>query len=261
MRNGQSLWAWPPLVYLALLAVAPNALIVGYSFLRRDYYGHVIWEFSLQAWQRSLQGMNVVIFARSVGLALAVTLACVLISYPAAMSLTRLPEGTRRYVIGLVAFPMFISLLLRIYGWTNLLPDEWRGGLFAVWLVMTANYLPFMLLPLVRTLERIPAELSDAALDLGATPLAAWYRVTLPLSRPGIAAGSLLVFVPAAGEYLVPHFIGNGKVTVLGTQIVYEFMDRRNWPFSAALATTLLLVVVLGFLVTRNASPLGRNFR
>lgn len=246
MPNRQSLWAWPPLLYMILLAVIPTGLVIGCSLLTRDYYGHVLWEFSTSAWRRSLESPNLKLFGRSVALAFVVTTACLAISYPAVLSLARLPVGVRRYFVALLAFPMFISFLLRIYGWINLLPEGWRGGLPAVVLVMTVNYLPFMLLPLLRSIEQIDAALTDAALDLGATPWTAFWRVTLPLSRPGALAGSMLVFVPAVGEYLVPHFIGNGKVSVLGTQIVSEFMERRNWPFAASLATLLLVLVVVG---------------
>lgn len=246
MRNRPSLWASPPLAYMTLFALIPTAVVVGCSLLRRDYYGHVLWEFSTAAWQRALETPNLKILGRSVLLAFLVTTCCLAISYPAALSLARLPPAWRRYFVALVAFPMFISFLLRIYGWINLLPEEWRGGLPAVLLVMTVNYLPFMLLPLLRSIEQIDANLTDAALDLGATPWSAFWHVTLPLSRPGALAGSMLVFVPAVGEYLVPHFIGNGKVSVLGTQIVSEFMERRNWPFAASLVTMLLLLVVLG---------------
>lgn len=246
MRDRQSLWAWPPLFYMALFAVLPTGVVIGCSLLQRDYYGHVLWEFSSAAWQRSCESPNLKILGRSVALAFVVTVVCLAVAYPATLSLARLPVGVRRYFVALLAFPMFISFLLRIYGWINLLPDEWRGGLAAVVLVMTVNYLPFMLLPLLRSIEQIDAALTDAALDLGATPLSAFWHVTLPLSRPGALAGSMLVFVPAVGEYLVPHFIGNGKVSVLGTQIVSEFMERRNWPFAASLATLLLLMVILG---------------
>lgn len=246
MRNRQSIFAWPPLLYMTLLAVVPSVVVVGCSLLTRDFYGHVLWEVSTAAWWRAMEAPNFTILGRSVLLAFLVTALCLAISYPAALSLARLRLGVRRYFVALLAFPMFISFLLRIYGWINLLPDEWRGTLSAVALVMTVNYLPFMLLPLLRSIEQIDGALTHAALDLGATPLSAFWHVTLPLSRPGALAGSMLVFVPAVGEYLVPHFIGNGKVTVLGTQIVSEFMDRRNWPFASSLATLLLVMVVSG---------------
>ncbi len=127
---------------------------------------------------------------------------------------------------------------------------------------MAANYLPFMLLPIVRSLEGIDPTLEDAAMDLGATPLKTMWLITIPLSLPGVIAGAALVFVPALGEYLVPHFLGNGKVTVLGTQIVYEFMERRNWPFSSALACTMLLLILLAVglsYLTRTSRQFGED--
>lgn len=259
MRNRQALWAWTPLLYMTLLALFPTAVVVGCSLLQRDYYGHVLFEFSTSAWQRAMESPNLKILGRSVVLAFGVTAACLAVSYPAALSLARLPPGVRRYFVALLAFPMFISFLLRIYGWINLLPDQWRGGIPAVVLVMTVNYLPFMLLPLLRSIEQIDAALTEAALDLGATPVFAFWHVTLPLSRPGALAGSMLVFVPAVGEYLVPHFIGNGKVTVLGTQIVSEFMERRNWPFAASLASLLLLMVIVGLMFGLAAKVAART--
>src|SRR5581483_6746707 len=138
--------------------------------------------------------------------------------------------------------PLITSLLLRVYGWINLLPLSWRGNVGSVALVMTMNYLPFMVLPLLRALERLDAGLLEAALDLGATPAQAFWRVTWPLTRPGVVAGCALVFIPSAGEYLVPHFIGEGKVHVLGTLIVQQFMERRNWPYAAAAAACLLAI-------------------
>jgi spermidine/putrescine transport system permease protein len=120
---------------------------------------------------------------------------------------------------------------------------------------MTVNYLPFMILPLLRAHERADPNLPMAAMDLGATRWQTFWRVTWPLSWPGIWAGCSLVFIPASGEYLVPHFIGEGKVMVLGTLIVQEFMERRNWPYAAAASVWLLAIVSLPVL----AAALGLN--
>jgi ABC-type spermidine/putrescine transport system permease subunit I len=110
---------------------------------------------------------------------------------------------------------------------------------------MAVNYLPFMVLPLLRALERAEPNVTEAALDLGATPWQAFWRVTWPITRPGMWAGEALVFIPCCGEYLVPHFIGEGKVMVVGGLIVQEFMERRNWPYAAACAMWLAAIVIL----------------
>lgn len=234
-----------PLGYLLALVVIPNLLIVVISFSTRDFSGGVLPQFSIKAWQEAFSLANLRILVRSVLLAAGVTAGCLAVAYPAALALMQCSTRQRRILLLLIAFPMFVSLLLRIYGWTNVLPSTWRGNICVVGFIMAINYLPFMLLPVVRTLESIDPNLEKAALDLGATPWKVLWLVTLPLSLPGVLAGSALVFIPSLGEYLVPHFIGNGKVTVLGTQVVHEFMDRRDWPFSSALACLLLLLVLL----------------
>jgi len=136
----------------------------------------------------------------------------------------------------------------------NLLPLAWRGTLPGVGLVLAFNYLPFMLLPLVKAFERADPSLALAALDLGATPLQAVWRVTIPLTLPGAASGAALVFIPVSGEYLIPHFIGDGKVNVVGT-LVMDWFGHRHWPYAAACATWLaaiVLVPIIGSLVWRS---------
>jgi len=233
-----------PLGYLMALVVIPNLLIFAISFSTRDFSGGVLPQFSTKAWQEAFAVANLRILIRSVVLAAGVTAGCLAVAYPAALALLQCSASRRRILLLLIAFPMFVSLLLRIYGWTNVLPSTWRGNICVVGAIMAINYLPFMLLPVVRTLECIDPNLEKAALDLGATPWKVLWLVTLPLSLPGILAGIALVFIPSLGEYLVPHFIGNGKITVLGTQVVHEFMDRRDWPFSSSLACLLLLLVL-----------------
>jgi len=237
--------AWPPLIYLVIFFLVPTAIVVSYSFLERDFDGGVIRHWSMEAWQLALDSVTLRILCRSVLLSLAVTAGSVLFGYPVAIFCSRLTAAKRQWCVALIAFPLMTSLLLRIYGWMNVLPDAWRGNVYMVGIVMMVNYLPFMILPLLRACERIDPTLGDAALDLGATPWTTFWRVTWPLTRPGLWAGCALVFIPAAGEYLVPHFIGNGKVDVLGLQIVREFMERRNWPYAAACAVWLLLLVAI----------------
>jgi ABC-type spermidine/putrescine transport system permease subunit I len=139
---------------------------------------------------------------------------------------------------------MLTSLLLRTYGWLNLMPLAWRGTLPGVGLVLACNYLPFMVLPLLKAYERADRTLVLAALDLGATPWQAFWRVTFPITLTGAASGAALVFIPVSGEYLIPHFIGDGKVSVAGT-LVMEWFDHRHWPYAAACAAWLALIVLV----------------
>ena len=242
---------------MALFAVVPSVIIVGYSFLRRDFYGQAILEFSLEGWSQSVDSIGRTVLLRTTMLAFGVTFACLVVAYPAALVIAKLPQAGRHYLLALIGFPMAMSALLRTYGWMNLLPSDWRGNLWSVAFVMMANYVPFMLLPLLRSIERIDLALPHAAMDLGATPWQSFWTITFPLSRSGMYSGSALVFIPACGEYLIPHFVGDGKTSLIGTQIIHEFMERRNWPFAASMASCLLLLIALPLafsLTTRRAA-------
>jgi spermidine/putrescine transport system permease protein len=237
--------AWLPLAYLTVLCLLPTGLILGYSLLRRDFYGQVLQEFSLDGWRQVLSSGSLRILVRTLVLAMGVTATCLLVSFPCALTLAKTRDGVRQFVILLIVFPLATSLLLRVYGWMNLLPSSWRGTPWAVGFVMVVNYLPFMLLPLLRAIERMDRDLESAAMDLGATPWQAFWLVIWPVTRPGAWAGCALVFIPAVGEYMAPHFIGAGKCSVLGTLIAQQFMERRNWPFASAAAMLLLGLILV----------------
>jgi spermidine/putrescine transport system permease protein len=237
--------AAPALAYLLIFSLVPTVMVLGFSLYARDYYGEVKPEFSLEAWQLAVDGVTLRILGRSLILALGVTLIDLVVAYPAVMALMGIGKRRRGLFIVLLSFPLVTSLLLRIYGWLNLLPLEWRGQLPTVGLVMAVNYLPFMILPLLRAFERAEANLVHAAMDLGATPWQEFWRVTFPITRPGMWAGCALVFIPCSGEYLVPHFIGEGKVIVIGKLIIHEFMSNRNWPYAAACAVWLVAIVLV----------------
>ena len=236
--------AAPAVAYLAILFVGPTSIVLAYSFCRRDFSGGVLPEISLNAWQMATDAITLRILGRTVLLAAGVTGLNLLLAYPCAAALARMPERRRGLLVMAISFPLITSLLLRTYGWLNLLPLAWRGTLPAVGLVLACNYLPFMLLPLLRSFERADRTLVWAALDLGATPWQAFWRVTFPITLRGAAAGAALVFIPVSGEYLIPHFIGEGKVNVVGT-LVMEWFDRRHWPYAAACATWLAAIVLL----------------
>lgn len=236
--------AWPALLYLAVFFLVPVAIVAGYSVLRRDDAGGVLLEFSSEAWVEATKWRTLRVLHRSLGLALVVTAGCLLVAYPCVLALGRLTPRRRQLLVVALTFPLITSQLLRVYGWMNLLPLDWRGTLSAVGFVLAVNYLPFMLLPLLRAWERLPPNVLRAALDLGATPWQTFWRVVWPLTRAGRWAGCALVFIPVCGEYLVPHFLGDGLVNVLGTLIAREF-DQRDWPLVAALGVWLLALVAL----------------
>jgi ABC-type spermidine/putrescine transport system permease subunit I len=241
-RLNRSTLAWPAVAYLAVLFLVPVLVVLGYSLLERDYHGGVEGRFSLAAWRQAVDSITLRTLVRTLGLASAVTLATMVIGYPCAAALSRTSNSAKQLLIFAFCFPLVTSLLLRTYGWMNLLPIHWQGNLACIALVLTFNYLPFMVLPLLRAYERMDPMLERAALDLGATPWQAFWRVKWPLTSGGMWAGAALVFIPVMGEYLVPHFIGQGRVPLLGTVIWKEF-ESRNWPYAAACAIWLVLFV------------------
>jgi spermidine/putrescine transport system permease protein len=258
MRSGRSAWlAVPAVLYLTLMFAFPTSIVLAYSFMKRDFSGGVLPEFSWTAWRMATDAITLRILGRTALLAAGVTAANLLVAYPCAAALVRMPRERRALLVLAIGFPMVTSLLLRTYGWLNMLPLPWRGMVWSVGLVLTCNYLPFMLLPLLKAYERADRTLVLAALDLGATPWQAFWRVTFPITLPGAVSGAALVFIPVSGEYLIPHLIGEGKVSVVGT-LVMEWFDRRHWPYAAACATWLAAIVLVPLaasLIWKNAFP------
>jgi len=245
MKGRLAPWlAAPGVLYLAVLFVGPAAVILAYSFCERDLAGGVRPVFSWTAWQMAMDSLTLRVICRTVSLSAVVTALDLLLAYPCAAKLAAMPRRLRGLFVLMISFPLVTSLLLRTYGWLNLLPLDWRGTLAGVALVLAFNYLPFMLLPLLRAYERADETLALAALDLGATPMQAFWHVTLPLTLPGAISGAALVFIPVSGEYLIPHFIGEGKVNVAGT-LVMEWFGHRHWPYAAACATWLAAIVLV----------------
>ncbi|TGW15915.1 ABC transporter permease subunit [bacterium NHP-B] len=201
-------------------------------------------------------------YLNSFGLAFATTLLCLVSSYPVAYGLFLLPKRTRFFCLMLLLLPFWISFLVRVYAWIGLLDAQGflslllqKLGLFhstegvlgtpvAVLLGMVYTYLPFMILPLYNALEKIDFHLVEAASDLGAKPLAIFWKIIFPLSRRGALAGSILVLIPVVGEFVVPELLGGGKVLMIGQMIWNEFFYSRDWPLASALAMLMLVTLV-----------------
>ncbi|MGE5547022.1 MAG: ABC transporter permease subunit [Solirubrobacterales bacterium] len=191
------------------------------------------------------------------------TLLCLLVGYPMALAIARARSDRRAPLLMLVVLPFWTSFLIRVYAWIGILKDEgllnhllMSLGLIseplvilntnlAVYIGIVYSYLPFMVLPLYATLEKLDPSLLEAAADLGAKPWRTFLSVTLPLSMPGVIAGSLLVFIPAVGEYVIPDLLGGSDVNMLGKALWDVFALTRDWPSAAALAVAMLAALVL----------------
>jgi putrescine transport system permease protein len=191
------------------------------------------------------------------------TIICLLLGYPIAYAIVRAPQTTKNILLLMIILPFWTSFLLRVYAWMGLLADQgtindlliYLGIIddplallyteFAVFVGIVYTYLPFMILPLYANMEKLDLTLLEAASDLGAKPTMTFITVTLPLTIPGIIAGSLLVFIPATGEYVIPDLLGGGNVLMIGRVLYSEFSSNFDWPVASAVAIALLLVLVL----------------
>jgi putrescine transport system permease protein len=203
------------------------------------------------------------IYLSSVKMAAVGTFLCLVLGYPMAYFIARQRPGLRNLLLLAVILPFWISFLLRVYAWVGLLNN--RGIInnalmslgvidqplpliyndFAVYIGIVYSYLPFMILPLYASLERLDLDLHDAAADLGAKRWQVFVDVTLPMSAPGIIAGCLLVFIPASGEFIIPALLGGSDTLMIGRTLWEEFFGNRDWPVASAVAVVLLLILVL----------------
>jgi putrescine transport system permease protein len=204
-----------------------------------------------------------VTYLKSVFMAAVATLLCLALGFPMAYGIARADEGTRNLLLLLIVLPFWISFLLRVYAWMGLLNNHgvinnvliWLQVIdkpiafmytdFAIYVGLVYSYLPFMVLPLYATLERMDLDLVDAAQDLGARPSRAFWDITWPLARPGVIAGCLLVFIPAMGEYVIPYLLGGPESLLIGRVLFDEFFVNRDWPLASAVAIVLLLLLVV----------------
>ena len=207
--------------------------------------------------------LYVVTYLNSIYLAAISTFLCLLLGYPMAYGIARSPASTRNILLLLVILPFWISFLLRVYAWIGILNTRgvlnefllWIGIIdkplailytdTAVFLGMVYSYLPFMILPLYSTLEKLDSDLLEASADLGSRPTRTFIDVTLPMSKPGIIAGCLLVFIPAMGEFVIPALLGGPDTLMIGRLLFDEFFLNRDWPVASAVAVVLLLILVV----------------
>jgi spermidine/putrescine transport system permease protein len=257
--------AWflaPTWTVMVALFLTPLAIILAYSFLTRGTYGGISPPWTAESYQRLADPIYLAILWRSFWIAGLSTVLCLALGFPLALFISQ--SGKRKDLyLSLVMLPFWTSFLVRTYAWMFLLRDTGlintlleRTGLIhgplpllyndgAVILGLVYGYLPFMVLPLYATLERLDRNLLEASADLGARPWATLAHVTVPLCAPGIRAGAILVFIPCLGAYLTPDLLGGGKSVMIGNLIQNQFTTARDWPFGSAVSLALMAVVML----------------
>jgi spermidine/putrescine transport system permease protein len=274
----------PALVIILVAATGPLLIVLVYSFLTSAAYGGVEWKFSPDAWisvlverdifddTLSLADANITIFWRSVKLALMTTLVTLILGFPTAYFMATRAEKTRDLWLFLITIPFWTNLLIRTFAVLQIIRNEGiintlliKAGIIsspiqilftdtAILIGMAYVYLPLMVLPIYASMEKLDFRLVEAGYDLYASRWQVLRRIIFPLVKPGVIAGSILVFIPAVGAYVTPSILGGGKNMMISNFIELQFGQARNWPLGAALAITVMVVVMIALLVyVRNA--------
>ena len=282
--------ALPALAIIGLFSILPLGVVVVYSFLTPGDYGNVKWIPSLQGWFQvlferdifddtvSLSDAHLTILGRSVGLSLITTLITLVLGVPTAWFIATRPPARRAFWLLLITIPFWTNLLVRTIAVQEMIrseglvnrilmglglidaPIQMMFTNFAVLLGMAYVFLPLMVLPVYAAIERFDFGQAEAAYDLFASRLYCLRRVVLPQVKPGIFAGSILVFVPSLGAYVTPRIMGGGKTMMLGNLIEMQFGQGRNWPLGAALSLALTLLVLVALVwYTRLSTRESRN--
>jgi spermidine/putrescine transport system permease protein len=261
----------PVTLWLGLFFLVPLLLILAYSFGTSGVYGGITLGFNPGNYLKVFDPLYLEIVVRTFIIAGINTLICLLLGYPLAYFIAFKGRRWKTMLIMLVMVPFWTSFLIRAYAWVVILngngvanktlqflgiTDEPVNLIFtpgAVTLGMAYAYLPFMILPLYAALEKFDGRLKEAAQDLGASRWATFWRVTFPLSLPGVIAGSILVFIPSAGEFVIPNLLGGSRTVMMGNLVQQQFLQARDWAFGSALAMILaaLLLAAILFYVRR----------
>lgn len=256
---------WPSLGWFVLFLIAPIGIVLLYSVLHKGAYGSIDYRLDLGNYRRAFEPIYLKIVVRSLWLSSYTTALCLLLSYPLAYFMARVGNSAKRILLALVIIPFWTNFVIRIYalklvlGETGLInrvltelhlistPLQMIDNSLGVSIGMVYNYLPFMVLPLFVALDKFDFTLMDAAYDLGATKFQMAVRVLFPLSLPGIVTGSLFVFIPAFGEFVIPDLMGGSQSMYVGTLITETFLKTRDWPFGSALSSFLVLFAMGAF--------------
>jgi spermidine/putrescine transport system permease protein len=280
----------PALLTILVAAIGPLFIVLVYSVLAPGPYGDVKWEFSLDGWTSvfferdmfddtlSFADAHLSIFWRSVKLSLATTIITLIVGFPTAYFIATRRERDRDIWLFLITVPFWTNLLIRTFAVFEIIRNEGivnklliGAGLtdrpiqmlftdFAIMIGMVYVYLPLMVLPLYTSMEKLDFRLIEAGYDLYATRFNVLRRIIFPLVKPGVIAGSILVFIPSLGAYVTPSILGGGKNLMIGNLIELQFGQGRNWPLGAALSIALMVIVMISLLVyVRNASAGGEQ--
>lgn len=264
--------AGPVSIWMIIFVALPMLFIIYISFMSRGVFGDVVYQFSIESYTKLLDSTYFKVIIKSIKAAFITTILCLAVGYPFAYYIARKPKETASKLIMMIMIPFWTNSLMRLNSW--LLLFQTSGPIntflqnvgvlnsplnlvytdFLVMIGMITNMLPFAVLPMYSSIEKLSNSLLEASADLGASKIDTFFRITLPLTFPGIFSSIILVFIPSLGIYTVTDMLGGGKVLYIGNIIKNQFGAIRNWPLGAALAVLLIAITgVLIFIYTRFA--------
>ncbi len=269
MKKG-NLIVWPTIIWLLLFLVIPTLFVVLYSFLQKGTYGGVVYSFTLDNFKRFFEPLYIKILWDTLVISVLTTVFSLLMGYPLAYTITRVNRKWQNILLLLVMVPFWINFLVRSYAWVVILRSQglintllMKLGFIseplqllytpeAVMIGMVYALLPFMILPIYVSIEKMDRRMLEAAYDLGASPWKAFWKITIPQTMPGIIAGSILVFVPSLGMFVVPDIMGGAKSALIGNVIENQFRSAQDAPFGSALSIIVILFsLILIYIYTR----------
>ncbi|NUW38121.1 ABC transporter permease [Nonomuraea sp. SMC257] len=260
-RLGAFVFLTPGLAYLVVLLLVPLALVLSYVFFQRGRFGGVVYEYTTENFSRLLDPLYLRVLGESLQIAALTTVIALALGYPTAYLIARLPRKWKTVALVAIVLPFWTNFIIRMYAWIILLngpglinsalkslglgPFELLYNQGAIVTGLVYSYLPLMVLPLYAAIEKLDPQLREASANLGASGFTTFRKVTLPLTVPGVLTGSLFVFVPSFGNFVIPEMLGGGKSVMVGNLIRTEFLKARDWPFGSALALALVAVLVV----------------
>lgn len=258
----RGLAAYPYIIWSILFIIVPLLMVLFFSFTTNTGDGY---EFTLDNFNRLFNDQYLSIYSRSIWLALVSTVLCLLLGYPVAYIISKMPNRKRNFLIMLFILPMWMNFLLRTYAWLPILGNNGiLNGLLgilglepvhilytngATLLGMVYNFLPFMILPIYTVLSKMDQNLINAAADLGATNRQIFYKVIFPLSLPGVISGITMVFMPAVSTFVIPRLLGGGKELLIGNAIEQQFTTMNDKNFGSALAIVLMILILISMAI------------
>lgn len=260
----------PAMLWLSLLFIIPVSMVLIFSFFQTGTYGNIVYTFTLKNFEAVLDPNYYKAVTRTFFMAISNAILCLIVAYPMAYYISsRQHKGIKNALLLLTLLPFWTNFLIRTYAWLTLLgntglinkalihlhivdqPVELLFTPFAVQLGLLYNYLPFMILPLYASIEKIDQRYYWAAADLGAGPLRTFWHVTFPLSLTGMLTGLFFVFIPSLGEYIIPDLLGGAKTALMGNIIKDQYMSARNWPLGSTLVFLMMLIILMGLILRK----------